>query len=102
MIKIAYFAYRDYYVQMEELPGGDGFADIVYIPRKGIEYPALVVELKWDKSAETAIDQIKEKRYPEVLQGFTDDILLVGISYDKEDGNRQHHCRIEAILGDLK
>ena len=79
------------------MPGGDGFADIVYLPKKGVEYPALVIELKWDQTAEGAIAQIKNKKYPEVLQGFDEDILLVGISYDKEDGGRRHHCRIEHI-----
>ena len=97
VIKMAYFAYRDYYMQFEELPGGDGYADIVYLPKKGIEYPALVIELKWDSTAEGAIAQIKDKKYPEALEGFDDDILLVGISYDKEDGERKHHCRIEHI-----
>ena len=49
---------------IQELPSGKGFADIVYIPkRKFSEKPALVVELKWNRSAEGAIDQIKRKEY---------------------------------------
>lgn len=97
VIKMAYFAYRDYFVQFEEMPGGDGYADIVYLPKKAVEYPALVIELKWNMSAEGAIAQIRKKKYPEILQGFSDDILLVGISYDKDDKDRKHHCRIEHI-----
>ncbi|MBO4395021.1 MAG: AAA family ATPase, partial [Eubacterium sp.] len=83
VIKIAYFAYRDYYMQFDELPGGNGFADIVFIPKKYSEYPALILELKWEDTPETAIHQIKDRHYPDALKDFEGDILLVGISYDK-------------------
>lgn len=63
--------------------------------------PALVVELKWNKSAEGAIRQIHEKRYPKAVEGYGGEILLVGISYSKEApaGRRQHYCRIERFEG---
>ena len=52
-----------------ELAGGKGFADIVFIPRKKFQdKPALVVELKWDKSADGAISQIKIKEYCRSLE----------------------------------
>ena len=105
-------------MMFEELPSGAGYADIVYLPKKGSMLPALVIELKWNKSAEGAIRQIHEKRYPkavegyggeillitrypEALSGYGGDILLVGISYSKEApaGRRQHHCRIERVEG---
>ena len=99
VIKLAYFSYKDYYLKFEELPAGDGFADIVYLPKKASPVPALVIELKWNQSAEGAISQIKQKRYPEVLSGFGGDILLVGISYDKnaKAENRKHTCIIEKV-----
>ena len=97
VIKLAYFAYRDYFLQFEELAGGNGYADIVYIPRKYSNYPALVIELKWDRDAQTAIDQIKNRKYPDALSDFDDVILLVGISYDKDDKEKKHHCRIELL-----
>ena len=56
-------------------------------------YPALVVELKWKKRAQTAIQQIKEKKYPESLLQHTGDILLVGINCDKD--SKKHECMIE-------
>ena len=98
VIQLAYFSYRDYYLKMEELPTGLGYADIVYLPKQGMSVPALLIELKWNQSAETAIDQIKKKKYPEVLAGYGGDLLLVGISYNKDttSGGRQYSCRIEA------
>ena len=99
-IKLAYYTYRDHYVQFEELPGGDGFADVVYLPKKDSPYPILVVELKWNKNAKGAIDQIKNRQYQKPLEGFGSRILLVGISYDKNAliGQRKHHCIIEEYL----
>ncbi len=63
--------------------------------------PALVIELKWNRSAQAAIEQIRQRRYPEVLRGFGGDILLVGINYDKDApaGQRKYDCRIECWHG---
>ena len=99
VIKLAYYTYRDNYLQWEELPAGEGFADIVYFPKHDSDWPALVVELKWNKSAEGAIDQILKKKYPEALKDYGSEIVLVGINYDKdaEPGNRKHSCRIEKV-----
>ena len=99
VIKMAYFAYRDYYLQFEELSGGTGYADIVYLPKKYSDYPALIIELKWEDTPETAIHQIKSRNYPDVLKNFDGDIFLVGISYDKEDKEKKHHCVIEVLEG---
>ena len=97
VIKRAYFSYGDEYLMFEELPAGAGYADIVYLPKKDSMLPALVIELKWNKSAEGAISQIHDRRYPKAIEGYGGEILLVGISYSKEApaGKRQHHCRIE-------
>ena len=96
VIKLAYYTYREHYLQWEELPSGEGYADIVYLPKKDSEWPALVIELKWKESAEGAIDQILRKRYPDSLKGYGSEIILVGISYDKEasGGDKKHTCRI--------
>lgn len=99
VIKLAYYTYRDHYVQWEELPGGSGYADVVYIPKYGSEWPALVIEMKWNQDADGAIDQILRKKYPDPVKGLGCDILLVGISYDKEApaGERRHRCRIVRV-----
>lgn len=93
---MAYYTYRENYVQFEELPSGDGYADVVYLPKHDSDWSALLIELKWNESAEGAISQILEKKYPEGLQGFCGSVLLVGISYNKESatGERKHTCRI--------
>ena len=101
VIQLAYFSYKDHYVKMEELREGYGYADIVYLPRQGETVPVLVIELKWNQFADTAIEQIKQKKYPEVLQGYGGDILLVGINYDREApaGQRKFTCVIERWQG---
>ena len=84
---------RDYYFSVRELPAGKGFADIVYIPRKNhLDKPALIVELKWDKDAKGAIDQIKDKKYLDSIAKYTGRMLLVGINYDKK--TKKHECEI--------
>lgn len=95
-LTIAYLSSMQYYFKpVRELPTGIGFADFVFIPKpeyRGV-YPALVVELKWDKNAETAIQQMKEKKYPSAALNYTGNVLMVGISYDKK--SKKHHCIIE-------
>jgi len=76
-----------------ELASGKGFADIVLIPRKNVDSPAIVLELKCNKDADTAICQIKRKQYPEKIAEYADNLLLVGINYDKQQ--KKHECRIE-------
>ncbi len=98
IITLAYLNSMDrYFTPIRELPSGIGFADFVYIPKPEyrVKYPALVVELKWDKDAESAIDQIREKKYPDSIKEYTDNILLVGINYDKK--TKKHECRIEKL-----
>ncbi|MGN0485034.1 MAG: AAA family ATPase [Lachnospiraceae bacterium] len=93
VIALAYYNARKEYTQIREFPSGKGFADMVYLPKKYSDKPALVVELKYDKSAEGALAQIKEKRYPEKLEEYHGNLLLVGINYDKE--TKKHTCVIE-------
>ena len=97
VIKLAFYTYKDHYLQWEELPAGDGFADVLYLPKKNSEYPALVVELKWNVSAKGAIQQIRDKHYPDALKDFGGEVLLVGINYDKDApaGQRKHTCMIQ-------
>ena len=93
-VSLAYYSARQYYTMIRELPAGKGFADLVFVPRpKYADKPALLVELKWNERAETAIRQIKEKKYVKALEGCSGEILLIGISYDKE--TRKHSCAIE-------
>lgn len=63
-------------------------------PEYIFDYPALIVELKWNKNARTALQQIKERKYPESIKQYTGDILLVGVNYDKK--TKKHQCLIES------
>ena len=93
-ISLALYAARNFYTMHRELAGGKGFADIVFIPRKKFpDKPAMVVELKWNKSAEGAISQIKNKEYCASLEEYKGDLLMVGINYNKK--TREHTCIIE-------
>ncbi len=93
-ISLALYAARNYYTIIRELPSGKGFADMVFVPKpKHKDKPALVVELKWDKSANGAINQILEKQYCESLKDYVGKIFLVGINYDKK--TKVHKCIIE-------
>lgn len=96
VIKRAFFSYADEYLKFEELPAGNGYADIVYLPKKDSPLPALLVELKWNKSAEGAIDQIRNQNYPDAIRNYGGTVLLVGVNYDKEApaGKRKHECII--------
>ena len=96
VLTIAYLsAMRYYFKPIRELPAGRGFSDFVFIPKVEYsnDYPALLVELKWNKNAQTALQQIKDKKYPESLLKYSGNILLVGISYDKK--TKEHQCLIE-------
>ena len=61
--------------------------------------PAMIVELKWDKSVKGALDQIKKKKYVQALEEYRGNLILVGINYDKE--TKEHQCKIEQMSKDI-
>ena len=93
VIKFAYISCIDEFLRIEELPTGKGYADVVYLPKKGSAMPVLLIELKWNKSDEGAIKQIKNNKYPQILENYGGDVLLVGINYDEK--SKKHSCIIE-------
>ena len=93
IIKYAYFVTAGQYTELAEIPGGKGIADVSFIPAPMSRLPAMVVELKWNKTAGGAISQIKEKKYTAKLKPYAGNILLVGINYDEKTG--KHTCLIE-------
>lgn len=94
-VKLAYIWSIDDYLRVDELPGGRGYADVVYIPKPSSSLPPMVVELKWDKPVDAALAQIRKRNYPEVLQGLTGECVLVGITY--HEGSDEHECVIERV-----
>ena len=83
-INLAFYFAREYYTTVREYPSGKGF-----------DKPAVVIELKWNKSASGALAQIKEKHYGNALKDYQGSLLLVGINYDK--ATKKHECLIEKI-----
>ena len=95
VLSIAYYYAVNDYVVHREYASGKGFADLVLIPRKHVNSPAIVIELKYNQDADTAISQIKRRNYPEKVSQYADNLLLVGINYDRE--TKQHECHIENL-----
>lgn len=94
VVNLGLYGARNYYHVWRELPTGKGFADLVYVPRKNFsQKPALIIELKWDKTAQGAIQQIKDKNYVGALEDYHGNLLLMGINYDKK--SKQYECLIE-------
>ena len=93
VLSIAYYYARNNYIIHREFASGKGFADLVLIPRKNVDSPAIILELKVDQDADSAISQIRRRQYPAKLLEYADNLLLVGISYDRQ--TKQHRCQIE-------
>lgn len=100
-VQMAYYAAQKYYTTIQELDSGKGYADIVYLPSpKYPDKPALLIELKYDKTVNTALNQIQNKNYPQKLEHYKDNILLISVNYDKDvsstsGGYKHHSCRID-------
>ena len=92
-VTLAYYNAREYYTIMREAPFGKGYADFVFTPKKNKGVPAIILELKCDQTPETAIAQMKERRYMDGMAEYKGNTLLVGIQYDRK--TKQHRCLIE-------
>ena len=91
-IILAFYTARTKYTIIQELPAGYGFADIGFIPINKKD-PAMIIELKCNHDADTAIKQIKNKNYPKAFENYLDNLLLIGVNYDKN--TKVHECVIE-------
>ncbi len=96
-VGLAYYSARKDYKLIRELPAGKGFADIVFLPLPHTNKPAMVVELKYDRSVRAAIQQIKDRQYTQAFEGYTGEILLVGVNYNKNTPDKPHSCVIERV-----
>ena len=95
VLSIAYFYARNDYVIHRELASGKGYADLVLIPRKNVDSPAIILELKYNRDADAAIDQILRRQYPAKVAPYANHLLLVGINYDRD--TKTHTCRITQL-----
>jgi len=102
-LQLAYYAAQKYYTTILELDSGKGYVDIAYLPAPKYEdKPVLVLELKYNRDTDTAINQIKRQKYPDRLEHYKGNILLVGVSYNRDIPNtepefKHHHCKIERV-----
>lgn len=94
-VSLALYAAREYYTIIREFPSGKGFADMIFLPHSWVNKPALVVELKWNRDAYGAIRQIENKQYTSALKNYRGDILLIGVSYQKN--TKKHTCKIKKV-----
>ena len=99
-IGLAYYSARKDYKLIRELLAGKGFADVAFLPLPRTNKPAIVVELKYDRSVSAAIQQIKDRQYMQAFENYTGEILLVGINYEKDNRKKPHHCIIEKVRKD--
>ncbi len=95
VVIMAYLSCLDHYMRFEELASGKGYSDLLFVPEKTSAKPALLIELKWNKSAKGAVMQIKDRNYIEFARRFDyeGEILLIGINYDAK--TKKHTCKIE-------
>jgi len=78
------------------MPADKGFEDLVFLTRKNhTDKPAMIIELKWDKTAAGAIQQIRNKQYSDTIKDYKENALLIGISYDRV--TKRHECAIERL-----
>ena len=98
VLSLAFYTARANYRIIRELPAGRGFADIVLVPNRNVDSPAIVLELKYDLDAKTAISQIKGRNYGHILNDYFGEVILVGINYDRK--SKKHSCVIERVRKD--
>lgn len=92
VLTLAFYYARNNYVVHREMATGLGYADLVLIPRRNVVSPAIIIELKKDQSAQTAIDQIRNRQYQDKVAQYDGPVILVGINYDSK--TKQHECII--------
>ena len=95
VLSLAYYSAQDSYAVYRELQGGEGFADLVFVPRTGNHNPAMIVELKWNQSTGIALGQIKDRNYIRCLKDYHGKVLFVGVNYDKK--SKKHTCQFEMV-----
>ncbi len=98
VVIMAYLSCMDHYLRFEEIAGGKGYCDILFLPRNDSLKPALLIELKWNKSTNKAITQVKDLQYAEILRQYDyhGEFVIIGINYSTKTG--RHECRIEEYV----
>ena len=91
-VYIAFVYALNSYTAIKEVSAGKGIADVIYIPvYADDEHPAVIIELKHEKSTSKALAQIKNKEYFRPFDDYKGKILLVAINYNDD---KTHSCEI--------
>jgi len=96
-VGLAYYSARKDYRFIREFPTGKGLADIIFFPLPHTGKPVMIVELKYGKTADGTIQQIKNRQYTQALEDYSGELVLVGINYDKNQKDKPHSCVIEKV-----
>ena len=102
-VQMAFYSAQKYYTTIQELDSGKGYVDLAYLPsHKHPDKPVLLIELKYDKTRQTAVDQIRDRNYPQKFEYYKENILIIGINYDKQVSTtgteyKHHSCKIEKV-----
>ena len=91
IVTLCYLYARNYYDIGREDKSGKGYVDYLFTPINK-QYPPIILELKFNKSAQDALDQIYERHYIDKVKDYQE-VLLVGINYDSV--SKRHECMIE-------
>ena len=103
VITFVYLQAREYYDIQQENRSGTGYVDYIFYPYRK-EDDGIIIELKVDDTADSAIQQILDRKYAQNFDGklgeerrCTGRILAVGIAYDKKDGQKRHTCKVKVL-----
>ena len=103
VITFVYLQAREYYDIRLEDRSGTGNVDYIFYPYKK-EDDGIIIELKVDGTANSALQQIKDRRYVQNFDGrlgeepkCTGRILAVGIEYNMKDESKRHECKVEVL-----
>ena len=94
VITIVYLSALDDYVVSREEKSGEGFADFIFYPENKSD-TSFIIELKVNKSADVAVQQIKDRNYLQRLKNYTGEKLAIGIAYNSK--TKEHEIKIEEL-----
>ena len=103
VITFVYLQAREYYDIRQEDKSGVGYVDYIFYPYKK-EDDGIIIELKVDDTADSVIQQIKDRQYMLNFNGklgeeprCTGRIIAVGIAYGRKDEKKRHKCKVEIL-----
>jgi len=94
IVHLSYYNCREFYFILKEPSTSTGRDDLAFMPKDNNHIP-MIVELKQDENVESALDQIKDKKYLNLFDGYKGKVLLLAITYDSK--TLVHESQIEYV-----